>query len=75
MNEYDDFKQKLALLASEKDAYFMNYEDLVPAKFWGMKDSTSVSGLPELDFMHYQYDGHKILSNKIYEDLKLREIK
>lgn len=75
LNEYDDFKQKLALLASEKDAYFMNYEDLVPAKFWGMKDSTSVSGLPELDFMHYQYDGHKILSNKIYEDLKLGEIK
>ena len=74
LSEYNDFKQKISLLASEKKVYFMNYEDLVPAKFWGMKDSTGASGLAELDFMHYQYGGHKILSNKIYKDFELREV-
>ena len=74
-NEYDKFKLELTLLASKKGFNLMNYEDLVPAQFWGLKDSTNIDGSPELDFMHYQYGGHKILSDQIYKDLKLEELK
>ena len=74
-DEYNEFKIELASLALEKGINYMNYEDLVPAQFWGLKDSTNIDGSPELDFMHYQYGGHKILSNQIYKDLKLRKLK
>ena len=74
-NEYDKFKLELTLLASKKGFNLMNYEDLVPAQFWGLKDSTNIDGSPELDFMHYQYGGHKILSDQIYKDLKLEELR
>ena len=70
--EYDRFKRDIEELAVAKNAVFKNFEDIVPPKFWGLKDATNTDGIPELDFMHYQYGGHKILSNAVYNILQLR---
>jgi len=29
---------------------------------WGRKDATSANGTPELDFMHFQAGGHRLLA-------------
>ncbi len=47
----------------------MNLENLVEGKYWGEKDSTGFSSNNELDFMHFQFQGHKILSNKLSKDI------
>jgi len=73
LDEYEKFKREVESLALRKNVDFRNFETIVPAEFWGVKDSTALDGGPELDFMHYQYGGHKILSSAVYEMLQLRE--
>lgn len=73
LDEYEKFKREVESLALRKNVVFKNFEAIVPANFWGEKDSTGIDGVPELDFMHYQYGGHKILSSAVYEMLKLSE--
>jgi hypothetical protein len=65
--EYEDFKRGLDGLVASYGVSYLNLEDLVPPKFWGMKDSTDVDGAPELDFMHYQYGGHLMLADKLFD--------
>lgn len=69
--EYEKFKIDVETLAARKKAIFRNYEAIVPAVFWGVKDSTGLANAPELDFMHFQQGGHKILSSAIYDLLVL----
>ena len=64
-SEYRSFKVEVKLLADRYGARFENLEDLVPAKYWGRKDSTSISGDAELDFMHFQAGGHKLLADEL----------
>ena len=69
--EYEKFKLDVETLAARKNAVFRNYEAIVPAMFWGVKDSTGLANTPELDFMHFQQGGHKILSSAVYDLLML----
>lgn len=64
-NEYSRFKADLKKLAEQYGAVYSNLEALVPAKLWGAKDSTSLSEEAELDFMHFQAGGHKLLAAKL----------
>lgn len=66
LDDYDDFKNEIRELCQEHKVQFENFEDIVPGKFWGMKSSTSGKNELEYDFMHFQYDGHKILDSVIY---------
>lgn len=70
LDEYEKFKRDVEGLALSKNVVFRNYEDIVPAEFWGLKDATGLDDAPELDFMHYQYGGHKILSSAVHDMLK-----
>jgi len=65
--EYNLFKNKIKQLAINKGIAFANLENLVPGELWGMKDSTTVGGEPELDFMHFQAAGHKLLAKELYQ--------
>lgn len=65
--EYAQFKTDLEELASQHGATYSNLESLVPAKFWGRKDATGFGDGPELDFMHFQAGGHKILAARLDE--------
>lgn len=68
--EYKEFKEELLAISKKYNFNLENLEDLVPGKFWGYKDSTSVDGQPELDFMHFNSTGHTILADTLYSITK-----
>ena len=62
LNEYSVFKKQLEeLVKSYNYTIFLNLENIVEGKYWGVKGSTNLNGKPELDFMHFQFEGHKQL--------------
>ena len=65
--EYEQYKADVKILSEQYEANFVNLENLVPARLWGSKESTSVGGGQELDFMHFQAEGHKLLAAKLSE--------
>ena len=67
-SDYARFKlDVLALTENSQNASFRDFEKIVPNRFWGTKESTNISGQPEIDFMHFQSFGHRILANKLLE--------
>ena len=67
INDYAKFITEVEALASKKEVGFENLESLVPARLWGMKDSTTLGKGPELDFMHFQTGGHELLANTLHQ--------
>jgi hypothetical protein len=63
--EYAAFKQRVERLAEEGGARFANLERLVPAELWGTKGSTNLDGELEIDFMHFQSGGHRLLADRL----------
>ena len=63
--EYAAFKLEVEALSQALMANFVDFEDLVPGPLWGMKDSTSLNGQQEIDFMHFQDIGHELLGHSI----------
>ena len=61
-NEYLKFKNDIQSIAEQHEAYFLNLESALNNNVWGSKEATNLSGKSELDFMHFQYEGHKELS-------------
>ena len=59
---YNGFKQQAAQIAG---VAFHDLEGIVPASLWGRKDSTTGAGEAEIDFMHFQAGGHRILADAI----------
>jgi hypothetical protein len=66
-SEYFQFKTDVASLAKTYHTAFFNLENLVPAELWGTKGSTSGGVSQELDFMHFQAGGHKLLADQLAE--------
>jgi len=69
LEQYKSFKNDIKTMAENFNARFVNIENLVPFNFWGSKASTSVSEGQELDFMHFQVGGHKLLADTIKREL------
>ena len=66
LNEYQNFKETLDSLNNSTDNVLYNLENIVPANFWGTKDATTLGGEKEIDFMHFQAAGHKILADSLW---------
>jgi hypothetical protein len=67
-DEYKKFKVDLLKLVSRyPNVKLKDYSTIVPGKWWGYKDPTNLFDKYELDFMHFQFQGHKILSDSIVE--------
>lgn len=64
-SEYLAFQKSAASIAEEHDATFSDLRHVVPARYWGRTDSTSLSGEAEIDFMHFQGPGHELLAGAI----------
>jgi hypothetical protein len=64
--EYATFLDDISAKATLHGAHFYNIEGLVPGALWGLKDSTTFFGEPELDFMHFQLGGHLLLADWVY---------
>jgi len=70
LNEYDKFKVEIRSIADEFNIGFVNLEKLVPGEYWGTKGSTTTSGVQEIDFMHFQANGHKLLGDAVYSEIQ-----
>ena len=69
LNEYNSFKKELFSLSTKHNFELHNLESLIPPEYWGTKDATSIKKKKEIDFMHFQESGHKVLANKIFKVL------
>ena len=66
LKEYEKFKKDLETYCSpKKNCKFYNLESLVPNNVWGGKSSTSLNKSIEIDFMHFTYKGHQIISEEL----------
>ena len=65
--EYSAFKSEAEALARQYGAAFKNLEHLVPSEYWGSKNSTSLGGEKELDFMHFRHAGHRLLAEALQQ--------
>lgn len=67
MAEYHQYKLDLTEVMQNFDLMLLDFQGIVPATYWGEKDSTSLSGNAEIDFMHFQARGHAILAEHIFD--------
>ncbi len=69
--EYEDFKQAVQSIAMQHpdSVYYKNYESIVSGKYWGYKDATDLSGQREVDYMHFQFEGHRLLADSLHNAL------
>lgn len=66
MAAYAKFKQDVEARAVAYGAAFADLDELVPGKYWGSKAATGLGGGGgELDFMHFQAPGHRLLADKL----------
>ena len=70
LNEYKNFKKKIKDIADKYNANFVSLENIIPREFWGSKGSTSFKKDPELDFMHFKGDGHRILAESLFIEIR-----
>ncbi|MEO6490241.1 MAG: hypothetical protein ABIO04_09900 [Ferruginibacter sp.] len=69
MEEYEAFKQTVEHDATLAGAKFLMLENLVPPRYWGAKPSTSMGKGQEIDFMHFQQEGHRMIGDTISKTL------
>ena len=67
--EYDKFKKDIKKISIIKDIKFKNLEHLIPNIMWGKNQPKSLGKKKEIDFMHFKFDGHKILANSIFSEI------
>lgn len=65
IDQYNEFKKNLRQTAIQYRATFADLDTIVPGKYWGLKNATNTSGKKELDYMHFQYQGHILLSQHL----------
>lgn len=67
-NEYNIFKSQLQIIKNmyPNTVYLKDYDNIIPGKYFGLKASTNFGKeKKELDFMHFQFIGHKILFDSL----------
>lgn len=62
---YARFKDEIERMASAQGATFLNLERLVSGRFWGTRRSQSLGKDVEIDFMHFQAQGHHLLAEAV----------
>lgn len=71
LNEYQQFKDDLSNLCKNyvSVAKLKDFSQIVPAHLWGYKDPTNFIDKREIDFMHFQFQGHQILADSVWNFL------
>jgi hypothetical protein len=67
-NEYNLYKAQLQIIKNmyPNTVYYKDFDNIVPGKYFGFKASTSFGKEKyEIDFMHFQFIGHKILFDSL----------
>ena len=68
--EYAQFKSEVREIAREDGARFADLESLVPAGYWGRTLAGGVGGGTEIDFMHFQAEGHTLLAEAVLAEIR-----
>ena len=72
--EYKKFLQDSAEIVNRYNFTVYDFSDKVPGELWGSKESTALGGEAiELDFMHFQSDGHQLLADELEKALWLEK--
>ena len=65
-DEYLNFKNEMKYICDNENCIFFDLDSIIPDNKWGYKNSTNLLGEnKELDFMHFTYDGHQIISKRL----------
>jgi hypothetical protein len=67
--DYVNFKSAVETDCKKSGVYFVNLEQIIPPLYWGKKQGTSFGELEELDFMHFQENGHRIIADTFFRTL------
>jgi hypothetical protein len=59
------FKKDVNALATLNSANIKDFSGIVPSRYWGFKEPTNFIDSIEVDFMHFQFQGHKILADSL----------
>ena len=65
LKEYSYFKELVREITFKYGGVFHDFDNSIPAEYWGLKETTTLRKNMEIDFMHFTYAGHQILANKI----------
>ncbi len=69
-NDYLNFKDEMKDICNKQNCSFFDLDSIIPDEKWGYKKSTSLKGnKKEIDFMHFTYNGHQIMSKRLIEIL------
>ena len=69
-NDYLNFKEEMKNICNKQHCKYFDLDSIIPDEKWGYKKSTSLKiNKKEIDFMHFTYDGHQIMSKKLVEIL------
>lgn len=67
--DYHKFKEDLMNLKSH-NCMVLDFDDIIPGKLWGFKEATNLLEKREVDYMHFQFKGHQILADSLYQYIK-----
>jgi len=67
--EYVAFKADVADLVVSRNARFADLDGLVPDDLWGTHASATLGADEEIDFMHFQAGGHRLLAAALHREL------
>ena len=69
-NEYEGFKFKISDICNSKYCKYFVLDSVIEDQLWGYKgQNTSFLKNEELDFMHFTYLGHKVMSKELLKIL------
>ena len=66
-SELSKFNKDVNALATLNSANIKDFSGIVPGKFWGYKEPTNFIDSIEVDFMHFQFQGHRILADSLIQ--------
>ena len=65
-DDYLNFKNEMKNICNKENCSFFELDSIIPENKWGYKDSTNLQKeKKEIDFMHFTYEGHQIISKKL----------
>jgi len=67
--DYRKFKEDIMNLKSH-NCTVLDFDDIVPGKLWGYKEATNLLEKREVDYMHFQFKGHQILADSLFQYIK-----
>lgn len=69
LEDYKNFKIEIENITKKNNYRFISLENIVPPEFWGEKTSTNLKKEKEVDFMHFQSNGHRLLAKSLFLEL------